>query len=66
LLTFKTLSLTGRFGARICESRPPPVGHQLPFTLANPVTAMWPIAVIRPVDLNDSNAAKAAGHPWVA
>ena len=25
------------------------------------MTAIWPIAVIRPVDSNDSNAAKAAG-----
>jgi hypothetical protein len=40
----------------------PGLGHQLPLTLANPVTAMWPIAVIRLVDLNDSNAANPAGH----
>lgn len=28
LLTFKTLSLTGRFGARICEVQQPPVGQE--------------------------------------
>jgi hypothetical protein len=44
----------------------PGIGHQLPLTLANPMTAMWPIAVIRPGNLSGSNAAKAAGHPWAA
>ena len=42
------------------------LGHQPPLTLAKPVTAMWPIAVIQLVDSNDSNAAKAAGHLWAA
>jgi len=32
-------------------------GHQLPLTLANWMTAMWPIAVIRPKDLSANNAA---------
>jgi hypothetical protein len=44
----------------------PALGHLLPLTLANWVTAMWPIAVIRPKDLSASNAAKADGHLWAA
>jgi hypothetical protein len=50
----QTLAANVSYLARL---RTDPPGHQLPLTLANPVTAMWPIAVIRPVDLNDSNAA---------
>ena len=45
----------------------PGPGHELLLTLANWMTAMWPIAVIRPGDLNDSNAAEPpfeAGH-WI-
>jgi hypothetical protein len=44
----------------------PGAGHQLPLTLANWMTGLWPIAVIRAGDLNDCNAAKAAGQrPFV-
>jgi hypothetical protein len=62
LLTFKISSLADRFRAGSFESWPSSVGHQLPLTLANWMTAMWPIAVIRPADLSDSNAAVAAVH----
>jgi len=58
--------LSDRIGASISEIRPPPVGHQLPLTLANPVTAMRLIADIRAGEPSDGNAAKAAGHARAA
>ena len=44
---------------RTCRSPGPGLGHLLPLTLANWMTAMWLIAAIQSADLGDSSAAVA-------